>query len=111
MIKPILKRLLPHEVSYQEYDKDNGEGETFKQSVTLKNVKIEDNKQFTYTSNGRELTSNATLIYDCINSSGLINEPITNSIIEFKGKQYRIINTEILYADSDVPHHYEVSLK
>ena len=111
MIKPIPKRLLPHEVNYQEYNGDSGEGETFKTVITLKNVKIEDNKQFTYTSNGRELTSNATLIYDCINSSGLTNKPINNSIIEFKSTKYRIINVEVLCADSDIPHHYEVSLK
>jgi hypothetical protein len=111
MIKPIPKKLLPHEVFYLEYDKDNGEGETFKQSITLKNVRIEDNKQFNYTSNGRELMSNATLFYDYINSSGLTNEPVINSIIEFKDKKYRIVNIEPLYANSNIPHHYEVSLK
>ena len=49
--------------------------------------------------------------YDLINSIGLLNEPIKNSIIKFKGKEYKIVDIDILCATASEPHHYEVLLK
>ena len=111
MIKPIPKRLLPHTCSYKEYLGNTGEGDSWKDSVTLENVKVEEKIQLKVTSNGREVVGNAKMFYDCINSNGLSNKPIENSIISYNNREYRVIDTEALCADKAGPHHYEILLK
>lgn len=111
MIRPIPKRKLPNTVYYKAYSDNTGEGNTYDTEVALYNVKIEDIKKYLYNSNGREIIGNAIMFYDCKNSCGLSAEPINNSIITFKDREYHIISTETLTADSDEPHHYEVMLK
>ena len=110
-MKPIPKRMLPNEVTYKEYLGDTGEGISFSSPITLKNVKIEEYRKFAYTSNGREQIGNATLFYDCTNSIGLTSEPIPESKIIFNDKEYTVVDTDVLRANSDDPHHYEVLLK
>ena len=51
------------------------------------------------------------MFYDTVNSIGLTNKPVSNSIILFNGKEYKIVDTDILYAETDKEHHYEVLLK
>lgn len=110
MIKPIPRYKLPHTATYKAYTGNLGEGDTYNNIKTLKYVKIEDRKQYKYTTNGRELISNATLFYDYVNSFG-VTEFNVNDIIIFNNKEYRVVDIDILYADSDTPHHYEVVLK
>lgn len=111
MIKPIPKKLLPNSCTYAEYIKDTGEGSLLKTSVTLSNVKIDEQKQFSYTSNGKEVVGNAILFYDLVNSAGLTAEPINESKIVFNGKTYTIKDVDILRAYENAPHHYEILLK
>lgn len=111
MIKPIPKRKLPNSVSYKAYLGNSGEGDTYDTATTLNYVKIDEQKQLKVTNNGREIVGNAMLYYDYVNSSGLVARPINNSIIEFEGRTYHIVDTDILRADSSTPHHYEVLLK
>ncbi len=111
MIKPIPKKMLPNSVSYYEYVADTGEGSTFKTVVTLSDVKIDEQKQFNYSSNGREIVGNAMLYYDCINSSGLTNKPINESKVLFEDRTYYVVSTDILRDNSNNPHHYEILLK
>lgn len=111
MIKSIPKRLLPHNVTYKEYLGNTGEGDEWGEETPLSFVKIEEKTQLKVTSNGREIIGNARMFYDLINSSGLISEPVQNSIINFNGKEYKIIDTNILCPDYADPHHYEVLLK
>lgn len=110
-IKPIPKRLLPNQVVYQKYLENNGEGVSYENQVELKNVKVEEQMQVKYTSNGKEIVGNALMFYDLVNSSGLTEKPVNESIIIFKGRTYKVVDTDILRADSDTPHHYEVLLK
>ena len=110
-MKPIPKRMLPNEVVYKEYLGDTGEGVSFSSPITLKNVKVEERQQFRYNSNGRELVGNALMFYDLVNSSGLNDKPIPESEVIFNGKTYTVIDTDVLRANSDVAHHYEVLLK
>ena len=72
---------------------------------------IEEKLQFKVTSNGRELVGNARMFYDTVNSIGLNDKPVSNSIILFNNKEYKIVDTDILYAEIDKAHHYEVLLK
>lgn len=111
MIKPIPKRLLPHNCIYKKYLENLGEGDIWDNEFFLKHVKIEKKLQLKVTSNGREVVGNARMFYDCINSEGLKEEPKQDDIIIFNNKEYKVFDTEILYADSDMPHHYEVLLK
>lgn len=111
MIKPIPKRLLPHNCVYQEYLGNTGEGDNWGTKTQLNNVKIEEKTVMKFTSNGREVVGNARMFYDLVNSEGLENKPIENSIINFNGINYKIEHCDVLCADSPNPHHYEVLLK
>lgn len=111
MIKPIPKRLLPHNCIYKEYLDNTGEGDKWGVDTPLKFVKVEEKTQLRVTSNGREIVGNARLFYDLTNSSGLSAKPIQNSKIIFKGREYRVVDTDILCGEENNPHHYEVMLK
>jgi len=111
MIKPIPKRLLPHTATYKGYVADTGEGESYSSVVTLAFIKIDEQTQLSRTKDGNEVIGNAIMYYDYVNSNGLVNKPLNNSIVTFKSRDYHIVDTDILYAESDTPHHYEVLLK
>ena len=111
MIKPIPKRLLPHNCTYKEYLGNTGEGDEWGADTPLKFVKVEEKTQLKVTSNGREIVGNARLFYDLANSSGLSAKPVQNSKIIFKGREYRVVDTDVLCGEEDNPHHYEVMLK
>ena len=110
-IKPIPKELLPNSCTYQKYIKDTGEGSSYSSPVTLSFVKIDEQKQFSYTANGKEVIGNAIIFYDLVNSSGLTEEPTNESIITFNDKKYTIKDLDILRANDNTPHHYEILLK
>ena len=103
-------KLLPNSVDYYEYIEDTGEGSNEKSKVTLTNVKIEEQTQYSYTQNGREVVGKAVLFYDCTNSSGLTDIPLNESKIVFNDRTYYIVNTDVLRTES-TPHHYEMLLK
>lgn len=111
MIKPIPKRLLPHNCTYKEYLDNTGEGDEWGTDTPLKFVKIEEKAQLKVTSNGREIVGNARLFYDLTNSSGLVDKPVQNSKIIYNNREYKIVDNDILCGEADVPHHYEVMLK
>ena len=111
MIKPIPKRMLVNSATYEEYIADTGEGSSYATSVTLNNIKIDEQTQFSYSSNGKEIVGNGMLFYDLTNSSGFTNKPVNESKIIFNGKTYTIKNTDILRGNDSVPHHYEILLK
>ena len=111
MIKPIPKRMLVNSATYEEYIADMGEGSSYKTSVTLDNIKVDEQLQFSYSSNGKEVIGNAMLFYDLTNSSGFTNKPVNESKITFNGKTYTVKDTDILRANDSTPHHYEVLLK
>ena len=111
MIKPIPKRLLPHNCVYKEYLENNGEGDEWGKDTPLNFVKIEEKTQIKVTSNGREIVGNARLFYDLTNSSGLASKPVQNSKIIYNNQEYKIVDNDILCGEVDVPHHYEVILK
>ncbi len=111
MIKPIPKRLLPHNCTYKEYLGNTGEGDEWGADTPLKFVKVEEKMQLKVTSNGREVVGNARLFYDLANSSGLTDKPVQNSKIIYNSREYRIVDTDVLCGEQSIPHHYEVLLK
>lgn len=111
MIRPIPKRLLPHNAIYKEYLGNMGEGDEWGADIPLSFVKIEEKMLLKVNSNGREIVGNARMFYDLVNSNGLNNKPVENSIINFNGKNYKVVSVDILCPDTSYPHHYEVILK
>lgn len=111
MIKPIPKRLLPHNCIYKKYLGNTGEGDEWETDIPLNFVKMEEKTQLKVTSNGREVVGNARLFYDLVNSSGLTDKPVQNSKIIYNGHEYRVVDTDILCGEQATPHHYEVLLK
>lgn len=110
-MQPIPKRMLVNSATYEEYIADTGEGSSYKIVVTLDHIKIDEQLQFSYTSNGKEIVGNAMLFYDLTNSSGLTAKPVNESKITFEDKTYTIKDTDILRANDSTPHHYEILLK
>ena len=111
MIKPIPKRLLPHNCTYKEYLGNTGERDEWGVDTPLKFVKVEEKTQLKVTSNGREIVGNARLFYDLTNSSGLSAKPIQNSKIIYNNHEYRVVDTDVLCGEQSTPHHYAVMLK
>ena len=103
--------MLVNSATYEEYIADTGEGSSYKTPVTLNHIKIDEQLQFSYTSNGKEIVGNAMLFYDLTNSSGFTNKPVNESKITFNGKIYTIKDTGIERPNNSTPHHYEVLLK
>lgn len=103
--------MLPNSVVYEAYVSDTGEGSSYATSTTLSFVKVDEQKQFSYSSNGKEIVGNAMLFYDLTNSVGLTALPVNESKITFNGKTYTIKDTDILRANDNTPHHYEILLK
>lgn len=111
MIKPIPKRLLPHNAVYKEYLRNTGEGDEWDVDIPLTFIKVEEKTQIKVTSNGREVVGNAKMFYDLVNSNGLVNKPVVNSKIIYNNKEYQIADLDILCSTDSSPHHYEVLLK
>ena len=111
MIKPIPKRMLVNSATYEEYIADTGEGSSYKTAVTLNNIKIDEQLQFSYSRNGKEIVGNGMLFYDLTNSSGFTDKPVNESKITFNDKKYTIKDLDILRAKDKTPHHYEILLK
>lgn len=111
MIRPIPKRMLVNSATYEEYVADTGEGSSYATATTLDNIKVDEQMQFSYSSNGKEIVGNAIMFYDLTNSSGLTDSPVNESKITFNGKTYTVKDTDILRANNSTPHHYEILLK
>lgn len=110
-MRPIPKRLLPHQCQIKKFKGNTGEGEEWEKEKALYNVKIEDKQKLRKTNDGKEVVSEALLFYDCYNSNGLIGTFNQNDIIIFNGREYKVVDFKTLYATSSNPHHFEVSLK
>lgn len=109
-VNAIPKKLLPNTVDYYEYIEDTGEGSSFKAKQVLSFVKIDEQTQYSYTQNGREVIGKAMLYYDCINSKGLSEKPKNESKVVFDDRTYHIVDTDVLRSE-EKPHHYEMLLK
>ena len=103
--------MLVNSATYEEYIADTGEGSSYVAATTLDNIKVDEQTQFSYSSNGKEIVGNAIMFYDLTNSSGFTNKPVNASKITFNGKTYTVKDTDILRANDNTPHHYEVLLK
>jgi len=110
-MKPIPLKLLPSTVAYQKYLGNTGEKVSFASSLNLTHVKIEERKIYRKSLDRVEVVGNAMLFYDCFHSSGLNDIPIPQSKITYNGKEYIVVDTDVLRGYSDTPHHYEVLLK
>lgn len=108
-MKPIPLRLLVHSVVYNEYLGNTGEKVSYGANTTLNNVRVEEQKKYSKVADRVEVIGSALLFYDCVYSSGLSSQPKPESKITYNGKQYTVVDVDILVDTK--PHHYEVLLR
>lgn len=112
-IKPIPKRLLPHTISYKEYDGTGTFGENFKPTIDIKHVRLEpSNKKISTNVSGQpiqDIVATALMFVDFANSSHTTIKE--KSEVVFKGRKMKVQIVEPVYAfDGEEPHHLEVYL-
>lgn len=108
MSNAIPKSRLPHTVVQNAYT-DGSRGGSYGANTTINNVKVDEAKVLRTNKEGKEIVGNATMFYDYVNSTSAtfnLEDKIT-----FKDRTYRIVDIEILYANSNDPHHYEITLQ
>ncbi|WP_374964617.1 putative minor capsid protein [Lysinibacillus sp. RS5] len=109
MVKPIPLHLLIHTVEYHEYDPEGQFQDSYKDSVTINNVRVEPSSKVVTNSNGESVTSKATLFVDSTFSNPIPNF-LEKSKIVFNGKEYYVHVVDTLYAMNNTPHHWELIL-
>lgn len=110
MVKPIPKRVLIHEVTYEEHIPGDGfTEEEFKPPATLYNVRVGFESNIRRTNISEEKLYKAILIFDVVNSS-------SSGVFEFKEKSKVTFNGEEMHVNKVNPvygfalHHYEIEL-
>jgi len=109
VIKPISKQLLPHTVTYSEYEGvDSWEDEIiYSEPITVNNVRVQYNSRFNQTADSENKTYNALMFVDVVNTSPQVDF-VEESKVVFDGKEMFITEIEPVYADA--LHHLEVKL-
>lgn len=109
MVKPIPKKLLIHEVKYEEFYEDDRYGEGYKLPITLKNVRVQVGSAFSRSNTNENISYQAMLIYDVKNSSTSVPfEFKEKSKVTFNGKTMLVQKVNPVYAFT--LHHYELEL-
>lgn len=108
-IKPIPKKLLIHEATYEEFDTNNRYGETYFAPVTLKNIRINFERSLNRSGDTESKNIKATMFFDLRNSSATGEfEFKEKSKLTFEGLVMQVQKINPVYADT--LHHYEVEL-
>ncbi|VXB51740.1 Minor capsid protein [Exiguobacterium sp. 8H] len=105
----IQRRLLIHEITYEEYDENDRYGATYKAPVQVKWVRIEPKRTVMIDANNTEIVSTTLLFVDSLNTSPRFI-PKEQSKITFEGIVYRIQKVNTYYANSIRVHHWEAVL-
>jgi hypothetical protein len=109
VVKPIPLHVLIHTVEYHEYDPESSYQDSYKDPVTINNVRVEPSSKVVTNSNGESVTSKAIVFVDSTFSNPIPNF-VEKSKIIFNGKEYYLQVVDTLYALSDTPHHWELIL-
>ena len=108
-MKPIPKTLLIHSAELFE-EKEGGWQEPAREKIAeLSRIRIEPCSRLVQTDSNRSVTLEATLFYDCRNSSPANVEFKQGQRLTFGGELYKIELVEPLY-DNKRLHHLEVGL-
>lgn len=109
MVKPIPKKLLIHNVEYYEYDSESSFQNSYKTPVTISYVRLEPQNKVVNNTGGESITSKAVLFVDVVNSTPIPNF-VEKSKVVWKGKEMYIQSIDELFADTPIPHHWELNL-
>ncbi|MBG9785625.1 putative minor capsid protein [Shouchella lehensis] len=111
-IRPIDKRLLIHQIIYEEFEEEGPfGGGGFAQPLPIDRVRVEPSSSFRQDSNGEEIALKATVFLDAKNTP-LFRKLKEKSKVTFGDDDYRVHQCQALFAlDGVTPHHYEVELQ
>lgn len=109
MVANIQRRLLVHEITYEEYDENERYGATYKAPVQVKRVRVEPKRTVMIDANNTEIVSTTLLFVDSLHTSPRF-VPKEQSKITFEGVVYRVRKVDTYYATSNRVHHWEVVL-
>ena len=119
MAKPIAKKLLIHQIVLKKPSGlDRDRNPTFSETV-LKYVRIGATFQTVRGNVGETKADTMTLVIDAVNSayettSGTETAqvlPAGNDVIVWDGKSFTVRSVTPCFAQSDTPHHWEVTLE
>lgn len=112
IVKPIPKPLLPHTVTYEEWQEGDGinTADGFKEAITLSSVRIQSLSNIKRNTNSEELLYDAMLFFDVVNSSSSGQFIFTEkSRVTHNGKS--MIVEKVNPVEAIRLHHYEIGLK
>ncbi|MFC0271125.1 putative minor capsid protein [Metabacillus herbersteinensis] len=111
-VKPIPLSVLPHTVTYEEWQEGDGINTEsgFKAAVTLSNVRVQLLSNIRKNTNSESLLYDAMLFYDVVNSS-------SSGAFVFTEKSKVTFNGKAMFVEKVNPveafklHHHEIGLK
>lgn len=104
----IPKRLLPHQIVYEEYTGTVNSKPTYAKAETIYNVRVEPIYQYALSSLGDAKNDRFTIIYDAKNSVPKFKKFVAKSRITF-GDIVLTVRTATPFYDSKRLHHWEVN--
>ena len=119
MAKPIAKKLLIHQIVLKKpAGLDRDRNPTFSETV-LKRVRIGATFQTIRGNVGETKADTMTLVIDAVNSAYETTSgeptaqvlPAENDVIVWDGKSFNVRSVTPCFAQSDTPHHWEVTLE
>lgn len=119
MAKPIAKKLLIHQIVLKKPSGiDRDRNPTFSETV-LKYVRIGATFQTVRGNVGETKADTMTLVIDAVNSAYETTSgeptaqvlPAENDVIVWDGKSFTVRSVTPCFAQSDTPHHWEVTLE
>lgn len=109
---PIPRRLLPHEISYEEYKGNAGPrngSSQFETAYDIRFTRLVPSEALRMSNDSEGVKFDYMLFLDASNTKPFI-EPVIKSKVLWQGKELVIVGVEDLYTDTKL-HHYEVKLK
>lgn len=106
---PIPLRLLIHEATLNEVDKNDYGAEQDKLIATLKYVRFEPSTRIVHTADNADVQCVSTLFIDAISSWPVGVSPAVGNSVVWEGRRYKVQDIQRLYDDNRL-HHLEVEL-
>ena len=106
---PIPLRMLIHEATLNEVERNDYGAEQDKLIATLKYIRFEPSTRIVHTTDNADVQCTATMFIDAISSWPVgISPSIGNSVV-WEGRRYKVQDIQRLYDDNRL-HHLEVEL-
>lgn len=110
-VKPIPKQLLIHSIKYKHYMGNDGWDDTWDDSTTINNVRVEPVSQLNRSSNAEGEQASHVVIVDRVNSSAFPDFAIKSRITFNGGDPREVVDVKPFYGFESSPHHYEIEVR